>query len=168
MLDTARDMLSANGLSVSFDEIARRAGVGVGTVYRHFPTREALYEAVLRERLEQFVDRAREALDADEPETFLDFCAQLVDEVALNQALCEALEPGIDLALPEQTRDRFRDLFAGLLHRAQAAGTVRADLDAPDVMDLLVGAATAQRRAHRRGAANQLLTVVLDGLRPAR
>ncbi|WP_280330093.1 TetR/AcrR family transcriptional regulator [Nocardia wallacei] len=168
VLSTARDMLSAEGLAVSFDEIARRAGVGVGTVYRHFPTREALYEAVLRGRLERFVERARALTeaDADPGRTFLDYFTQLVDEVALNQALCEALESGAETIVPEEVRDQFRTRFDVLLRRAQQAGAVRADLDTADAMDLLVGAATAARRAHRRGAPNHLLTVVLAGLRP--
>lgn len=168
VLATARDMLSAEGLSVSFDEIARRARVGVGTVYRHFPTREALYEAVLRGRLEQFVEQAQAlvAADIDPGRTFLDFFTQLVGEVALNQALCETLETGAETVVPEEVRDRFRALFDTLLRRAQQAGAVRTDLDTADAMDLLVGAATAARRAHRRGAPNHLLTVVLAGLRP--
>ncbi|WP_280363890.1 TetR/AcrR family transcriptional regulator [Nocardia wallacei] len=168
VLATARDMLSAEGLSVSFDEIARRAGVGVGTVYRHFPTREALYEAVLRGRLEQFVEDAQglAAADADPGRTFLDYFTRLVGEVALNQALCETLETGTEAIVSEEVRDQFRAQFATLLRRAQHAGTVRSDLDTADAMDLLVGAATAERRAHRRGAPNHALTVVLAGLRP--
>ena len=62
LLAVAREMLAADGSSVSFDEIARRAGVGVGTVYRHFPTRSALFEAVIAVRVEQLTERARAAL----------------------------------------------------------------------------------------------------------
>ncbi|WP_024804317.1 TetR/AcrR family transcriptional regulator [Nocardia sp. BMG51109] len=170
VLATAGEMLSAEGMAVSFDEIARRAGVGVGTVYRHFPTRDALLEAVLLGRLEQFVEQARTLASADaEPgAAFLDYFARLVGEVALNQALCEALESdqGSDMVATEKIRDSFRREFGTLLRRAQSAGAVRSDLDAADVQDLLVGAAAAERRARLRGAPNYLLPIVLAGLRP--
>ncbi|SUA42684.1 DNA-binding transcriptional repressor AcrR [Nocardia africana] len=87
VLAVAREMLSVDGSAASFDEIARRAGVGVGTVYRHFPTRAALFEAVVVGRVEQFTERARGLAGADSaPEdAFFDYFTHLVGEVALNQ-----------------------------------------------------------------------------------
>ncbi|MGW4772108.1 TetR/AcrR family transcriptional regulator [Nocardia sp. NPDC004278] len=169
VLVTAQEMLSTDGMSVSFDEIARRAGVGVGTVYRHFPTRDALFEAVVLGRIEQFVELARTSMvaDAEPGEVFLGYFAHVVGAVALNQALCDAMEPGAGagFAVPEKVRTEFRDAFSTLLHRAQAAGEVRFDLDDADVLDLLIGAATAERLARLRGAENDLLAVILAGLR---
>jgi AcrR family transcriptional regulator len=170
VLAVARQMLSVDGLSVSFDEIARRAGVGVGTVYRHFPTRNVLFEAVVLGRVEEFVERARTlaAVNAARGEAFLGYFAHLVSEVALNQALCDAFDDdtGAGIAMPEQLRQDFIQSFDALLKHARNAGAVRLDVDIADVLDLLIGAATAQRRARLRGTPTQLIAVVVDGLRP--
>jgi AcrR family transcriptional regulator len=168
VLVTAREMLSAGGLSVSFDEIARRAGVGVGTVYRHFPTREVLFEAVILGRIEEFVRRAQTLADDTEPtEAFLDFFSHVVGELSVNQALCEALEAstGVGFAAPENVRREFLQAFDTLFRRAQDAGKLRSDLSVADVLDLVAGSATAERRARHRDAPNRLVAVVLDGLR---
>ncbi|WP_030445649.1 TetR/AcrR family transcriptional regulator [Actinocatenispora sera] len=170
VLAVAREMLSTGGSSVSFDEIARRAGVGVGTVYRHFPTRAALFEAVVLGRIEKFVERAR-TLSADSAvpgDAFRDYFAYLVGDIALNQALCEALDgdPGTALSVPDQLRSDFVEWFDRLLCQAKEAAEVRADVDIADVLDLLIGAAVAERRARLRAAPNRSIAVVLDGLRP--
>ncbi|MEV5649619.1 TetR/AcrR family transcriptional regulator [Nocardia sp. NPDC052254] len=169
VLAIAREMLSADGSSVSFDEIARRAGVGVGTVYRHFPTRNALFEAVVVGRVEEFTARARtlSAAGTPPPDAFCDFFAHLVGEVALNQALCEALDgdDGTAIAIPVELRREFIHSFGTLLAQAKQAGEVRSDVDVADVLDLLIGTAAAERRARSRSAPEQLTGVVLDGLR---
>ncbi|WP_433525063.1 TetR/AcrR family transcriptional regulator [Nocardia pseudovaccinii] len=167
VLAVAREMLSVDGSSVSFDEIARRAEVGVGTVYRHFPTRAALFEAVVIGRIEEFVERARalSAADTQPGEAFRGYFAHLVGEVALNQALCEALDDGTAIAIPDQLRRDFIESFETLLAQAKSAGEVRPDIDIADVQDLLIGAVEAERRARLRGTPNQLIAVVLDGLR---
>jgi AcrR family transcriptional regulator len=169
VLAVAREMLSADGSSVSFDEIARRAGVGVGTVYRHFPTRSALFEAVILGRIEKFTEQARMASAAcvAPEETFRGYFAHLVDAAALNQALCEALDDGSGtaMAVPDQLWRDFMRSFETLLSQAKNAGAVRPDVDIADVLDLVIGAATAERRARLRSTPNQLIAVVLDGLR---
>lgn len=168
VLCVAREMLAADGSSVSFDEIARRAGVGVGTVYRHFPTRNALFEAVIVGRVEKFAEQARmlAAADTTAGEAFGEYFADLVGEVALNQALCEALDDdGTAVAMPGRLRDDFVRSFETLLSQAKTAGVVRPGIDIVDVLDLVVGAATAERRARSRGVPNQLVAIVLDGLR---
>ena len=169
VLAVAREMLSADGSSVPFDDIARRAGVGVGTVYRHFPTRNALFEAVVADRVAEFTERAR-VLSAAVPapeDAFCGYFAHLVGEVALNQALCEALDDGDGsaIAIPDQLRREFVRSFETLLSQAKNAGAVRPDVDVADVLDLLIGAAAAERRARSRSAPGQLTAVVLDGLR---
>lgn len=169
VLAVAREMLAFDGSSVSFDEIARRAGVGVGTVYRHFPTRNALFEAVIVGRVEKLIERAGmlSAADTAPDEAFRGYFADLVGEVALNQALCEALDngDGTAIAMPDRLRDDFIRSFETLLSQAKKAGVVRADVDIADVLDLVVGAAAAERRARSRGVPNQLIAIVLDGLR---
>ncbi|WP_227983427.1 TetR/AcrR family transcriptional regulator [Nocardia spumae] len=168
VLAVAREMLSVDGSSASFDEIARRAGVGVGTVYRHFPTRNALFEAVVVDRVAEFTERARTlAADAAPEDPFLGYFAHLVGEVALNQALCEALDDGsaATIDIPDQLRRDFVRSFESLLAQAKRAGVVRSDVAVADVLDLLIGAAEAERRARSRGIPNHLVRVVLDGLR---
>lgn len=169
VLAVAREMLAVEGSSVSFDEIARRAGVGVGTVYRHFPTRSALFEAVILGRIEKFTEHARmlsAACTAPE-EAFHGYFAHLVGEVALNQALCEALDDGsgTTTVVPDQLRRDFIRSFETLLAQAKKAGAVRPDVDIADVLDLLIGVGVAERRARLRSTPNQLIAVVLDGLR---
>lgn len=169
VLAVAREMLSVDGSSASFDEIARRAGVGVGTVYRHFPTRSALFEAVVVGRVEEFTERARllAGTDTAPEDAFFDYFTHLVGEVALNQALCEALDDdgGTAVAIPDRLRHDFIRSFDTLLSRAKEAGAVRPDIDVADVLDLVIGAATVERRARARNAPNPLIAVVLDGLR---
>jgi AcrR family transcriptional regulator len=169
VLAVAREMLALDGSSVSFDEIARRAGVGVGTVYRHFPTRNALFEAVIADRIEKLTERARmlSAAGTAPDKAFRGYFADLVGEVALNQALCEALDngDGTAIVLPGQLRGDFVRSFETLLSASKKAGTVRADVGIADVLDLVVGVAAAERRARSRGAPNQLTAIVLDGLR---
>ncbi|WP_194290004.1 TetR/AcrR family transcriptional regulator [Nocardia macrotermitis] len=168
VLAVARDMLSVEGSAVSFDEIARRAGVGVGTVYRHFPTRNALFEAVVIGRVEEFTERARLRSEAaTSGEVFCDYFAHLVGEIALNQALCEALDDSDDIAvaMPARLRDEFIRSFETLLVQAKRDGTIRDDVDLADVLDLLIGTATAERRARSRDSGSPLIAVVLDGLR---
>lgn len=161
-------MLAADGLPVSFDAIAHRAGVGVGTVYRHFPTRTALFEAVILGRIEDFVEQARTLSTADTPpgEAFRSYFVQLVTDIALNQALCQALDDdtGTAIALPDHLRQDFIHRFETLLSQAKRAGAVRPDVDIADVLDLLIGAATAERRARLRTSPSRSTTVVLDGL----
>jgi AcrR family transcriptional regulator len=168
VLAVAREMLAVDGSSVSFDEIARRAGVGVGTVYRHFPTRNVLLEAVVLGRVEKFAERARMLSAGTAPaEAFRGYFAHLVGEVALNQALCEAFDNGnaTAITIPDHLRDEFIRSFETLLSQAKKAGAVRPDIDIADVLDLVIGMATAERRARVRSTPNQLITVVLDGLR---
>ncbi|WP_181063395.1 TetR/AcrR family transcriptional regulator [Nocardia nova] len=169
VLAVAREMLSVDGSSASFDEIARRAGVGVGTVYRHFPTRSALFEAVVVGRVQEFTERAHllAGTDTAPEDAFFDYFAHLVGEVSLNQALCEALDDdgGTAVAVPNELRHAFIRSFDTLLCRAKDAGALRPDVDVADVLDLVIGAATADRRARARNAPNQLIAVVLDGLR---
>jgi AcrR family transcriptional regulator len=164
VLDAARELLAADGAAVSFDAIARAAGVGVGTVYRHFPDRQALFGAVILDRIVAFATDARAALDADDPgPEFLAFFARLARQAALNQALCDAMHTGP--LVPEEIRAEFLAALGDLLDRAQRAGTIRADLDVTDLLDLVIGFAAATRRAHDRGRADRIVAIAATGLR---
>jgi len=167
VLEVAYETFAQEGLSVPIDEIARRAGVGAGTVYRHFPTKEALFEAIATNRLQHLVDGAAAYLDAEDPgEAFFAYLAQLIAEGKADQGLVDALAGiGFDVAaaIPDAEK-RFLDNLEDLLTRAQRAGAVRADIGVKDVKALLVGCQAMQRYSDDPGTAARTLAVVRDGL----
>lgn len=162
VLAAAEEAFAADGLAVPLDDIARLAGVGAGTVYRHFPSKEALFQAVVLERIEQFVEEARALVTAEDPgEAFFGYFARVIKQASLNRAICEALgESGH--AFKSDAGDDFRVAFAALLARAQAVGAVREDVDGDDLRALIVGCLAVERYSP---GSRHLLQVVLDGLR---
>lgn len=139
VLAAAQEAFAAEGLAVPLDDIARRAGVGAGTVYRHFPTKEALFEAALTDRMERMVERARAMTDADDPgAAFFDFLTRLTADAEMKRDLADAVGVGL------HDGDRFAglgrqvvDAVGALLVRAQAAGAVRADITVTDLILLV-------------------------------
>ena len=172
VLEAARTSFGAEGSDVSLDEVARRAGVGAGTVYRHFPTKEALFEAVVFDRMEELVEEACALSDDPDPgRAFSSFVERLAREGARKRDLVEALaHDGIHLQLGESPIVRaLTDVLAELLCRAQRAGAVRSDISVDDVMAVLTGAAYAI--CHSRAddeRTRRLLAVMFDGLRADR
>jgi AcrR family transcriptional regulator len=170
VLETAYETFAAEGLSVPIDEIARRAGVGAGTIYRHFPTKEDLFSAVVDSRLQQIIAAGHALLDEPEPgEALFTFLRSMVlDWGATDQGLVEALGGlGIEVesAAPD-AEDSFRGLLGELLVAAQRAGTIRPDVEVPEIKALMVGCQAMQ--GYDRSRAAQLTEVVVDGLRPSR
>ncbi len=169
LLQVAKDAFAAEGLAVPLDEIARRAGVGPGTLYRHFPTKEALFEAVVHERLHRLIHHARELGAHDDPGAALTaFLEHLVAEAAAKQDLVDALVgAGIDVrAAVTATAAVLRDEIALLLTRAQEARAVRADITAADLMALLSGFLYVLRARPTADAdPARTLSVLLRGLR---
>jgi AcrR family transcriptional regulator len=168
VLEAARTAFGAEGSDVSLDEIARRAGVGPGTVYRHFATKEALFEAVVFDRMGELVEEARLLSgDPDSGRAFASFVERLGREGARKRDLVEALaHDGIRLQLGEAPIVRaLIDALAELLRRAQRAGAVRSDISVDDVVTVLTGAAYAI--CHSRADDDQtcrLLAIMYDGL----
>ncbi|QXE33986.1 TetR/AcrR family transcriptional regulator; helix-turn-helix transcriptional regulator [Streptomyces sp. GMY02] len=141
LIEVATRTFAEEGGQVPIQEIARRAGVGAGTLYRHFPTKEALFEAIVADRLQQVIDRVQSRAAADPAEGLFVFLAHMTQQGAVDLGLQEALSgSGFDLAtaLPEVERT-FTATIAGLLAAAQKAGTVRGDLEVVDVKTLIVG-----------------------------
>jgi AcrR family transcriptional regulator len=167
ILEAAEATFAAEGLGVPVDEIARRAGVGAGTLYRHFPTKEALFEAVILHHVEGLVVKARSLAGSDRPAGALfEFLEYLAEEAGSKRNLIDALTgAGIDikasLGAPKQELDESMQV---LLDRAQAAGEVRPDVLLDDLVGLVMGACSF---AGTDPACSQarMMAVVCDGLR---
>jgi len=170
VLEAAESVLATEGVSVPIDEVARRAGVGVGTVYRQFPTKEALLEAIMLRRMEKLVEEARSRAGVEDPgAAFFGFLEHLAGEVSRKRDLADALGTGIDLG--ERSASVAQELtsaVADLLDRAQRSGAVRADVGMPELFGLVAGTCMAAERGFPITCAPQrMLGIVFDGLRPA-
>ena len=169
VLETAYETFAAEGLSVPIDEIARRAGVGAGTVYRHFPTKEDLFRAVVESRLRRIIAEGRALLDEPGPgEALFAFLRSMVLEWgATDQGLVDALAGlGIDVkSIAPDAEDAFLGLLGELLAAAQRAGAVRPDVDVPEIKALMVGCQAMQ--GYDEARAERVTGVVIDGLRPS-
>jgi len=166
VLAAAEEVFAVQGTSASTEEVARKAGVGIGTVFRHFPTKESLLEAVLVALLERLAGEAEELRSAADPgEAFFGFFSRVVSQAAAKQAVTEALaEAGVDArAATGHAGPGLKAALGALLERAQEAGAVRADVGAAEVMALLAGMSYAAGRA---GARRDVLRIAFDGLRP--
>lgn len=167
LLDVAYVTFAELGFGAPVDEIARRAGVGAGTVYRHFPTKEHLFLAVVAVRVDQVLSRAEELLKTAPPEeAFFAFFTETIDCGATDQGFSDALESS-GIELPE-VEERFQDVVRALFTRAQEAGALRRDLVPEDVRFLMKGCFAAQRYLEDRSRGPFLMSVVLDGMRPRR
>jgi len=169
LLEAARTAFAAEGLSVPLDEIARRAGVGPGTLYRHFPAKEALFEAVLHDRIQRLADEARALRSApDAGAALLGFIDRLIAEAALKRDLVDALASvGTDLnAGLAETGAQLRSEIHHLLVRAQRGGAIRDDIGIADLMAILAGMLFAlQRRSGDQADPRRAVAVLRDGLR---
>jgi AcrR family transcriptional regulator len=172
VLRTAQQVFAADGLGVSLDEIARRAGVGPGTVHRHFPAKEALYLAVAIDQLEQLASEAKALAATGDPATaFFTQLSRMVASGAENVAVKSALaaaEFDLRTAAPDVAVDLTRRV-EDLLGRAQAANAVRDDVSVEEVMALVAGAFAAIRHAGAEASRQRsahIAQLILDGLRP--
>jgi AcrR family transcriptional regulator len=165
LIAAGREAFTEDGREASLEDIARRAGVGIGTLYRHFPNRQALLEAVYVEEVDSLCRSAIDLSGGPPWEALVAWIHRFVDYLATKQALAEEL-----LAYRDRDSDVFqacrRAMYAGgepLLVRAQEAHVVRADTDIAEVIQLVGGIAKIQTAEPEQ--LNRLLDVVLDGLR---
>ncbi|HWG62136.1 MAG TPA: TetR/AcrR family transcriptional regulator [Streptosporangiaceae bacterium] len=172
LLDAAIAAFTEHGADdASLDEIARRAGVGIGTLYRHFPTRQALLEAVYRDQVEALCAKARGAGDSAAPGAALTGWLHAMLEFG-------ATKRNLAVAIMSESPDAkhgemmtscstmVREAAASLLEPAQRAGEIRADIDAADLLKLSHAiAVAAERPSPQPGTADRLLTLMLEGLR---
>ncbi|GII58325.1 TetR family transcriptional regulator [Planotetraspora thailandica] len=168
LLDAAVRAFSQDGPDVTLDAIAKDAGVGIGTLYRHFPTREALVEAAYRNELARLCDAASELLDTLEPDKAVRvWMDRFVDYMTTKRGMADALRAVIASGGDPyaQSRDRLIDTITTLLRAGAGAGTVRADVEPTDVLASLSGVSLITSDPGRREQAGRLLDLLMDGLR---
>jgi AcrR family transcriptional regulator len=168
VLEAAKAVFGQGGPEASLEAVARRAGVGIGTLYRHFPTREALYEAVYRHEVEQLVELAKDLDAGTVPVEALRRWLQAgVDFVATKKGMAAALATAAHGSsdLVAYSLDRLTGAVGELLQRAVAAGEIRADIDPEDLLRTLVGMCYAHDRPGWQTKVLRLIDVFIDGLR---
>ncbi|GAA2204558.1 TetR/AcrR family transcriptional regulator [Nonomuraea monospora] len=164
IIEAARAVV-AGADEVRLNEIAKRAGVGQGTLYRHFPTREHLLAEVYRQDVDELVTAAPKLLAEHDPLTALTrWLARVADYAQVKRGVLAAVEAGVRRDLSAHSQGPIGDALATLLDAGKADGTVRQDVDARDVI-LLLGYLTRLEDGEWDGRARHLLTVILEGVR---
>ena len=166
VLAAARRAFAEQGYAVPLDEIAAAAGVGPGTVYRHFPTKEALFEAVSVANVQDLVADARTRAEAADPvRAFMGFLDLLAEQALAKRDLPDAFA-GAGADAMAAARSEMQDALGLLLTKAHEAGGVRRDVSVGDLIALLKGLLHAVRTDPDPDVRHRLLTVIRDGLRP--
>jgi AcrR family transcriptional regulator len=171
ILDAAREAFAERGADASVAEIAARAGVGTATIYRRFPTKEALFSAMVEQRLRELIEHAAAAAEARNVGPSLrHFMQRAAAAHMADRGFCDAAEAD-DVRIRPEIRELFDELIRNIdrmLERAKAAGEVRADVNAYDVPVLLMSVAHAGLLMESRapGSWKRYLDLMLDGLRP--
>jgi AcrR family transcriptional regulator len=169
VLAAATRAFAAAETEPSMRAIAREAGVGIATLYRHFPTRESLVDAVYHDQVERLTLGARELLGqfgpAEAMRRWMDlFGDWLMTKHGMIDTLLAMTESG-EIALA-QTRAELLDVITSILDAGSAAGDLRADVSAEDIADALIGIFTVAGKPQQRAQADRLLNLLMDGLRP--
>jgi AcrR family transcriptional regulator len=165
LLAAAGEVFAENGTAASLEDIARRAGVGIGTLYRHFPTRQDLLEAVYIDEVEEMSRKADDLGDLEPWDALVTWLHQFVRYAATKRALADEMMNTIDSEAPVFTSCRAAITAAGdmLVARAQEAGVVRPDTDFLDIGRMVAGIASI--RTADPSQIERILDVALDGLR---
>ncbi|GAB4584482.1 TetR/AcrR family transcriptional regulator [Nocardia sp. IFM 10818] len=169
VLAAAQRAFAEIGVSASLAEIARRAGVGAGTVHRHFPSKDHLLEAVLQQRIDRLTALAVGYRDApDAGAAFFAFCTEVITSTPRNQALCDGVfdSDGWPRDLLREAGERFHRALSDLLVAAQRQGAVRPDLTLADVLAIFTGCVAIQRLPSDQPGLARPAALVLQALRP--
>jgi AcrR family transcriptional regulator len=167
VLEAAKAVFSAGGSDASLEAVARHAGVGIGTLYRHFPTREALFEAVYRREVEQLADLAEQLkTEASPVEALRRWLRSNVEFVATKKGMSAALALAVNSSseLSAYSFERLTRAVGALLDRAVAAGEIRADISSEDLLRALVGMCYLHDQPGWQASVLRLLDVFVDGL----
>jgi AcrR family transcriptional regulator len=168
LIAAAREAFTAHGIEAPLDDIARRAGVGPGTLYRHFPTRESLLAAVYVSDIETLAARAAELRAGRSPiDALTAWINEQMDYIGHKRGLGAAIKSmlGTNSEIMDYCRDTLRGAVADLLEPAQADGSIRKDIDPATLLRLVHGVGVASESQPDKG--EFMLSVVLAGLRPA-
>jgi AcrR family transcriptional regulator len=168
LLDAAVNAFTTEGPDVTLESVAKAAGVGIGTLYRHFPTRESLVEAAYRNELSRLCDAAPELATALPPDRALRaWMDRFLDYMTTKHGMADALRAVIASGGNPyaHSRDRLIAALAQLLAAGAAAGTIRGDLTADDVLVALSGITLAAGKPEQRAQAGRLMDLLADGLR---
>ena len=171
LLEAAKAAFAEVGAEASLEEIARRAGVGIGTLYRHFPTRDAVVEAVYRREVQQLADAAPRLIELLPPVEALRAWMELfIDYVAAKRVIAPALKSlvGGGSALYADSSARISEAMALLVERAQATGDIRPSADSADLLRALIGFAYVNSAPDWEASARRLIDLMIDGLRSER
>jgi AcrR family transcriptional regulator len=168
LVDAAKAAFADVGADVSLEEIARRAGVGIGTLYRHFPRRDDIVAAVYRREVEQIADAARRLLASETPGGALhEWMRLFVDYIATKKLVASALASmsGDARQIYAASGLRIIDAITLLTDRARAAGDIRSDADPADILRALVGFTYGASGPGWEASALRLIDILMDGLR---
>lgn len=168
LIEVASNLFATDGAEIPLEEIARHAGVGIGTLYRHFETREMLLEAVYRRRVEELCDSAPDLLATWPPVGALrTFLRRLVTFVGNSKGVAPALQAMMttDSTVFDQGRERMTAAVALLLDAAIAQSIVRHDFDAGDILRIMGGICSGSERPGWHDQSMRLVDLVMDGLR---
>ncbi len=171
ILEVAKEAFTRSGANASLDDIAKDAGVGAGTLYRHFPTRDALLEAVYRTEVEKLGAAEREFAEAMPPAKALRAWMLLfVDYIATKQIIAPALNTmvGGSSKLYEGSRAQIVGAIEALVKRAIKSGDIRKDLDPFDLLRALIGVSNVAAGPEWQQSAKRLVDILITGSRPAK
>ena len=171
ILETAKKAFTRAGADASLDDIARETGVGPGTLYRHFPTRDALIEAVYRAEVEKLAGAAAGFAEVMAPlEALRAWMRLFVDHIAEKQIIASALNSlaGGPLKLYEGSRGQIVRAFEVLVKRAIKSGGIRRDLDPFDLLRALIGVSYMASGPDWQESAKRLVDILIAGSRPAK
>jgi AcrR family transcriptional regulator len=171
ILEVAKEAFTRSGLNASLDDIARDTGVGAGTLYRHFPTRDALIEAVYRTEVEKLAAAERKFTEAMPPiEALRAWMLLFVDYIATKQIIAPALNTFVAgrSKLYEGSRAQIQGAIDGLVKRAIKSGDIRKDLDPFDLLRALVGVSNVASSPDWQQSAKRLVDILITGSRPVK
>jgi AcrR family transcriptional regulator len=169
ILEVAKEAFTQQGANASLDEIAKQAGVGAGTLYRHFPTRDVLIEGVYRNEVEKLAAAAARFAETMSPiEALRAWMMLLVDYIAAKHIIAPALNSvvGGPSRLYEGSRTLIHDAIDELVKRAKRSGDLRRDLDAYDLLRALIGVSHVGSGADWQQSARRLVDILIAGSRP--
>jgi len=169
ILEVAKQAFAKHGVNTSLDDIAKEAEVGAGTLYRHFPTRDALIEAVYRTEVEKIAAAERKLTETLPPiEALRAWMLLFVDHIATKQIIAPMLNTmvGGPSKLYEGSRSQIQGAIEALVHRAIKNGDIRSDLDPFDLLRALIGVSNVASTPDWRQSARRLVDILIIGSRP--